>query len=443
MIKLRAAACGAIYLLAVQAAHACVAGYSYNNPEAHRPYVGDGCVYYGKYGGYIVEGRYKLFIISDELLEGFRDLSVNRPDLAFSQWLQLAALGNRGAQYNIGVMLHLGIGTKPDYVASLDFLFQAMEGLSHYNTANAYSVRVLQEALIGLGYLDGTADGDFGPKTDVAVDAAIQDLYDAGPRENSEYWYYWAIAEKFQESERPRPTEDRGPIIQQARPESGRTSMPAYTPAPQTATDEVTALPVLLDDPSTSLGAPKSLSELYRDLSPSVYLVLAAESLDDFQSFENISQGSAVAVSSQVLATNCHVIDQRPYIIAVQNDVPIIVMRARANESVEKDTCFLVSEDEAFQPVRNNRSYDEIQVGEGVITIGSPKGQENSLSAGLVSGLRTIDSVRHIQITAPISPGSSGGALFDLSGNLLGVTTMGIEDAQAINFAIAIEEFRR
>ena len=50
---------------------------------------------------------------------------------------------------------------------------------------------------------------------------------------------------------------------------------------------------------------------------------------------------------------------------------------------------------------------------------------------------------RLIQTTAPISPGSSGGGLFDESGNLIGITTFMVSEGQSLNFAIATEDYLR
>ena len=59
-----------------------------------------------------------------------------------------------------------------------------------------------------------------------------------------------------------------------------------------------------------------------------------------------------------------------------------------------------------------------------------------------MSGLRTPeDKTEYIQISAPMSPGSSGGGLFDDRGNLIGVTTFTLKDSQNLNFAIAASQF--
>jgi serine protease Do len=59
----------------------------------------------------------------------------------------------------------------------------------------------------------------------------------------------------------------------------------------------------------------------------------------------------------------------------------------------------------------------------------------------MISGLRVRNDIRYVQTTAQISPGSSGGALVDSKGALVGITTFLLKDAQNLNFAIAAEDF--
>lgn len=84
-----------------------------------------------------------------------------------------------------------------------------------------------------------------------------------------------------------------------------------------------------------------------------------------------------------------------------------------------------------------------MQVGEPVVAIGNPYGWENTISDGLISGIREIEDLKLLQITTPISPGSSGGALFNMKGEVIGITTIGSEwGAQNLNFAIPINYLR-
>jgi S1-C subfamily serine protease len=111
------------------------------------------------------------------------------------------------------------------------------------------------------------------------------------------------------------------------------------------------------------------------------------------------------------------------------------------------DRCVLSVTDTTLVPIRGIRRQSELQVGEPMYTLGSPNGLELSLSNGILSGIREEDGKSYVQTTAPISPGSSGGGLFDARGNLVGITTamlVGHEHLnQSLNFAIPAEAFTK
>ncbi len=178
--------------------------------------------------------------------------------------------------------------------------------------------------------------------------------------------------------------------------------------------------------------------DLFEKVSPSVYAVAVLRN----GAQQAISQGSAVAVSPTVAITNCHI---------VANARAIALANATANYRAEvvsadrvTDRCYLRVLDGELEPVQGVRDYASLVIGETVYTIGSPKGLVNTLGSGLVSGLRrTEEDIDLIQISAPLSEGSSGGGLFDERGNLIGVTTFTIRDSQNLNFAIAASQFWR
>ena len=74
-----------------------------------------------------------------------------------------------------------------------------------------------------------------------------------------------------------------------------------------------------------------------------------------------------------------------------------------------------------------------------VVAIGSPLGLFNSVSNGIISGFRKLDGVDMIQFTAPISHGSSGGAVLNMLGEVIGISTAGIDNGQNINLAVGYE----
>jgi S1-C subfamily serine protease len=82
--------------------------------------------------------------------------------------------------------------------------------------------------------------------------------------------------------------------------------------------------------------------------------------------------------------------------------------------------------------------YREVRVGQRVYSIGNPRGYEQSISEGIVSGKREEDGVSWIQHTAPVSPGSSGGALISSQGELLGINSYLLENSQNLNFAVPV-----
>jgi S1-C subfamily serine protease len=190
-----------------------------------------------------------------------------------------------------------------------------------------------------------------------------------------------------------------------------------------------------------SSEAPKDGVVLFEILSRSVWLVVAADSLADLEARRNVALGSAVAVQATALLTNCHIVESRRLIWIKRGEL-LRQVKVTAAETAS-DRCILSTEEYILQPVRGFRPYDSLKVGEQVYTLGSPSGLEGTLGQGIVSGLRRVTGRRLVQTTAPISPGSSGGGLFDQSGNLIGITTFRIRDAQGLNFAIAADEYFR
>jgi hypothetical protein len=188
--------------------------------------------------------------------------------------------------------------------------------------------------------------------------------------------------------------------------------------------------------PAAATGPALDATALFKKLSPSVFKLEAK--LADGQ-----SQGSAVAVSTTELVTNCHVIAGALQLTLKQGkrEWPASVVRA----DPAADRCTVTAKGQSFQPVVGVRSYESLEVGEAAFTLGSPVGLDLTLSSGLVSGRRDENDRKYVQTTAPISPGSSGGGLFDARGNLIGVTTsvlVGREHLnQALNFAIPADSF--
>lgn len=90
-----------------------------------------------------------------------------------------------------------------------------------------------------------------------------------------------------------------------------------------------------------------------------------------------------------------------------------------------------------YIPILKSQNENKLVRGQKVIAIGSPLGLFNSVSDGIISGFRVIKDVEMIQFTAPISSGSSGGALLNKCGQLIGLITAGFSEGQNINLAVS------
>jgi tetratricopeptide (TPR) repeat protein len=150
-----------------------------------------------------------------------------------------------------------------------------------------------------------------------------------------------------------------------------------------------------------------------------------------------LAQGSGVVLSEYVVVTNFHVVENAHAIYVEIGNNRYEIKYLKYSDVL--DLAFLVS----IEPVSGNPvsigSTDGLAVGDRVFAIGNPKGLELTLSDGLISSFRDESGVRYIQTTAPISPGSSGGGLFDDRGRLVGLTTFTMINSQNLNFAIPVE----
>ena len=192
--------------------------------------------------------------------------------------------------------------------------------------------------------------------------------------------------------------------------------------------------------PSEHADQDLTAQDVFRLVAPSVYVVRAGRTEEDIERGQAYL-GSAVAISSDTALTNCHVIGKQSVIrVIVSKDKSLPANVAHADQRT--DRCLLKAGGK-LNPISSVRTLETLEVGERVYTIGNPSGLSKTLGEGLISGLRQRDGIQYIQTTAQISHGSSGGALVDSKGALVGITTFLVKDAQNLNFAIAAEEYWR
>lgn len=209
-----------------------------------------------------------------------------------------------------------------------------------------------------------------------------------------------------------------------------REPVPAALPSPRS---------VLPKRPDHLARAVLSPAEIFKKVERSVFVVYATPSEAEIRT-RNVMFGSAVAVGDHFLLTNCHLVVDRPVIRIVRGD-DAMVARLVAGD-LKADRCILKSEGAPLAAVAGVRAFKDLAVGERVFAIGTPIGFDRTLTQGLISGLRNYDGRNLVQTDAPLSPGNSGGGLFDESGNLIGITTLASRAGiQNLNFAVAASDY--
>ena len=153
------------------------------------------------------------------------------------------------------------------------------------------------------------------------------------------------------------------------------------------------------------------------------------------------SQGSGVIINNNgQIVTNRHVIDNAKSGFVKLTNGSYFPIEAVLAKDDNLDLAIVKIDANDLNAAKIS-STGTSQVGETIIAIGNPLGLENTVTEGIISSLeRDVNGTKMLQISAPISPGNSGGGLFNLQGELIGITTSSIQEdgAQNLNFAIPI-----
>jgi S1-C subfamily serine protease len=197
---------------------------------------------------------------------------------------------------------------------------------------------------------------------------------------------------------------------------------PAHRPAPESgprlqapdvyARNEDTTVTILVSEPRQAQGSGVVIGEIYSDRfgTPGMLPVVVTNT-------HVVGLATEVKVRFRGRTTD-------GFVLYKDAEVDLAIVALRPAEGLRRA---------ALAAATRNR------VGDPVFAIGSPRGLESSLSSGIISAMRRNGHVVEIQTTAPISPGSSGGGLFNDRGQLIGITTSKARGGENINFAIDTE----
>jgi tetratricopeptide (TPR) repeat protein len=155
---------------------------------------------------------------------------------------------------------------------------------------------------------------------------------------------------------------------------------------------------------------------------------------------EQLSRGSGFFIAPDRVVTNRHVIDNAYRAEVHSYNGNVYQVKGVIAVDAEGDLALLRVDAPPSQVSSLSLDRTSPQEGESVLVIGNPFGLEGSVTNGIVSAVRDIPTFgRIIQITAPISPGSSGSPVVNMQGQVIGVATLQITGGQSVNFAIPSE----
>ena len=182
---------------------------------------------------------------------------------------------------------------------------------------------------------------------------------------------------------------------------------------------------------ATPLAAQLTPREIAARARPAVVLVTA------LSEGREIGQGSGFVVSADGrLVTNRHVIEGAQSLRVTLAGGEVYEHVFLVSEDAVRDLAILRIPATGLAALRFGDDR-RAETGDPVYVMGNPRGLEGTFTDGLVSGKRTIDGTELIQISAPISPGSSGGPVLNAAGEVIAIAAAMMEDAQNLNIAVA------
>jgi S1-C subfamily serine protease len=188
--------------------------------------------------------------------------------------------------------------------------------------------------------------------------------------------------------------------------------------------------PVALSEPMVTPSG--SLEEMVDAAMPAIVLVETTS-----------GRGSAFYIAHDTLITNVHVVQQDQYVTLRRMNGTSVSARVDKRAPNFDIAILKVAQASPSQPYLPMATAMNLRAGQEVIVIGSALGTlQNSVSRGIVSGMRNSGGVTLIQSDAAANPGNSGGPMLDRNGRVIGILTAGYRNQQGLNFAVSIDHAR-
>ncbi|GAC1673144.1 MAG: trypsin-like peptidase domain-containing protein [Candidatus Dormibacteraceae bacterium] len=216
------------------------------------------------------------------------------------------------------------------------------------------------------------------------------------------------------------------------------------SPTPSAATSPITVLPFPVVSPASGGATAFDPARIVKVLGPAVAEILVTQSTGT----RGIGSGFVIAHENgaSYLVTNNHVVASATKVVVLMPDGKHFVAKVQGTDPIQDIA--VVKVDDGSLPLAHFGDSTKLAVGQQVVAIGSPHGNQGSATSGIISALhRTLTTSRGpgtpgedlpdvLQTDAAINPGNSGGPLADADGNVIGVNTAVDSSGQGIGFAI-------
>lgn len=192
-------------------------------------------------------------------------------------------------------------------------------------------------------------------------------------------------------------------------------------------------------EPVTKISIPEKQEKTFEELAQLAASIVMIAIHDNHG--EVLGTGSGIMIGKDgYILTNNHVASGGSfYSVRIEEDEKIYLTKDVVKYHPELDLA-IIKIDRKLNPLAIYQGKKKLVRGQKVVAIGSPLGLFNSVSDGIISGFRKIENVNMIQFTAPISHGSSGGAVLNMQGEVIGISSAGIDKGQNINLAVGYED---
>jgi tetratricopeptide (TPR) repeat protein len=172
-------------------------------------------------------------------------------------------------------------------------------------------------------------------------------------------------------------------------------------------------------------------TKIYQSCSQSVLLLIVKA-----ENGEKVGQATGFVIDGGIIVTNEHVI--RKGKVFVESGVALVPTSIKTSDAFNDLALLEPGIELAVNPLSISKTAPS--PGNPVFTISNPAGLEKSISTGVVSNIREFDGRWLIQITAPISYGSSGGPVLNERGEVVGIAVAILSEGQNLNFAVPAEK---